>query len=87
MKRDVIFGNLGVASFELNLIFLKNTFCHHRSPFTEYKSIILYWGSSVKLKRQVSSPVSTIYNRNRKGKLQNTVLCHKKLIFFHEIFH
>ena len=32
------------ASFGLKLIFFRNTFSHHRSPFTEYKSVILYRG-------------------------------------------
>ena len=29
-----------VASFELKLIFFRNTFCHHRSPFAGHKSVI-----------------------------------------------
>ena len=31
-----------LASFELKLIFFRNTFCHHRSPFAEHKSVIFY---------------------------------------------
>ena len=33
-----------LASFELKLIFFRNTFCHHRSPFAEHKSVIFYRG-------------------------------------------
>ena len=49
-----------LASFELKLIFFRNTFCHHRSPFAEHKSVIFYRGHHSNW-RDKSLPMKTLF--------------------------
>ena len=64
-----------LASFELKVIYLGNTFCHHKWPLIiSYKSVFL-WGEIKTIKPLLNN---TIYIRNAKEKRQNSVLYNKK---------